>query len=133
MPITSEQQKFVARKARKFQSQNNKLALPALEIAYLFLGIAHAPREVIIGKMLPDVRAVLAKLDKCKDDVKSYGTGAGEYYDDLCLARFLEGVCLRYVAYPVRLSVSLCQVEFPPTFWMFFCRILMPCQSRKRL
>jgi hypothetical protein len=25
------------------------------------------------------------------------------YWDDVCLARFLEGVCWRFVAYPVRL------------------------------
>lgn len=93
-------EKFVARKARKFQAQGNRLALPALEIAYVFQGIAHAPREVITGKMLPEVRSLLSTLDKHKSTPKAYGVGPGEYYDDLCLARFLEGVCLRYVAYP---------------------------------
>ena len=44
-------QKFVARKARKFTAQSHRLALPALELAYIFLGIAHAPRGVITGKM----------------------------------------------------------------------------------
>jgi len=32
---------------------------------------------------------------------EKYEGGADEYWDDLCLARFLEGVCLRFVAYPV--------------------------------
>jgi len=27
------------------------------------------------------------------------------YWDDVCLARFLEGVCWRFVAYPVRVLV----------------------------
>lgn len=51
--------------------------------------------------MLPEVRSLLSTLDKHKSTPKAYGVGPGEYYDDLCLARFLEGVCLRYVAYPV--------------------------------
>jgi hypothetical protein len=68
--------------------------------------------------MLPEVRRLLAKLseydasglplDKDAKDkpgklkgASAYEGGKGEYWDDLCLARFLEGVCLRYVAYPV--------------------------------
>jgi hypothetical protein len=53
--------------------------------------------------MLPEVRNLLSELEKYKEAPKTYGVGPGEYYDDLCLARFLEGVCLRYVAYPVSL------------------------------
>ncbi|KAF8209173.1 hypothetical protein K438DRAFT_1811866 [Mycena galopus ATCC 62051] len=86
-------EKFVARKARKFIAQDNRLALPALEISYVFLAIAHAPRHVVEGQMLPSVRALLAKLAETKETEKGY-------WDDYCLARFLEGVCLRYVAFP---------------------------------
>ncbi|KAF8070007.1 hypothetical protein FPV67DRAFT_1753952 [Lyophyllum atratum] len=149
-------EKFVARKARKFATQKNRLLLPALEVAYLFQAIAHAPRAVIVGKMLPLVRRALHKLSlygegtgvspappsesgsllavpgsgqdtepttpltpksaassvwgmmsrkegKRKDGKLGEGEyegGKGEYWDDLALARFLEGVCLRYVAYP---------------------------------
>lgn len=176
-------EKLVARKARKFQTQGH-LALPALELAYLFLGIAHAPREILTGRMLPEVWALLARLgvtragedmSKARDGgdtapktegahttgnsayatandngaevkagenghISTYGKGtpnvtltengtiapasngaaptatANEpvtgkpgdhakeygkaYWDDFVLARFLEGVCLRYVAYP---------------------------------
>jgi hypothetical protein len=97
-------EKFVARKARKFHDQGNRLALPALEMGYLFLAIAHAPREVILSKMLPEVDAVLAKLNASAPNPAQYEGGHG-YWDDFCLARFLEGVCLRYVAYPVRSRV----------------------------
>lgn len=38
---------------------------------------------------------------------KEWNSGKGGYWDDYCLARFLEGVCLRYVAYPVRLEAFL--------------------------
>jgi hypothetical protein len=89
----------VARKARKFQSQG-RLALPVLELAYLFLGIAHAPRVVVTTKMLPQVDRLLAKLKEYESDPKQYEHGEG-YYDDLCLGRFLEGVCCRFIAYPV--------------------------------
>lgn len=60
-------QKFVARKARKYQIQNKSLALPALELAYLFQAIAHAPRKILAKKMLPEVWDTLAKLgwDAC--------------------------------------------------------------------
>ena len=113
-------QKFVARKARKFALQGHRLALPALEMAYLFLGITHAPRSVIVNKMLPEVDGLLARLDGAeyreseagggkgkgkwksdKDIEKVYGGGKGGYWDDYCLAMFLRGVCLRYLAYPV--------------------------------
>jgi hypothetical protein len=93
-------QKFVARKARKFSQQGNRLALPALELACVFLGIAHAPRNVIINRMLPEIEKVLTKVDAHKSNPKNYEGGQG-YWDDYCLAQFLKGVCLRYVAYPV--------------------------------
>ena len=61
--------------------------------------------------MLPNVWAQLDKLgvsragqgeEKPSDErAKAYGTG---YWDDFALSRFLEGVCLRYVAYPVRMA-----------------------------
>ncbi|KIM37750.1 hypothetical protein M413DRAFT_448267 [Hebeloma cylindrosporum] len=122
-------EKFVARKARKFIAQGHRLALATLEVAYIFHGIAHAPRSVIVTKMLPevdkaleelgvlvDVRereaefdenpavAVNVKSDKRekerKEKEKEYSANKGGYWDDYCLAMFLRGVCMRYVAYP---------------------------------
>ncbi|KDQ50613.1 hypothetical protein JAAARDRAFT_41924 [Jaapia argillacea MUCL 33604] len=91
-------EKFAERKARKFKSQSNKLVLPALEFAYLSLGIRHAAREVIIRKMMPEIELALEDFSRfgegCEDE---YGVG---YWDDICLAKFLEGICMRYVAYP---------------------------------
>ncbi|KAI1787088.1 hypothetical protein LXA43DRAFT_1184699 [Ganoderma leucocontextum] len=95
-------EKFVARKARKFTQQGGRLALPALEFAYLFLGIAHAPRSVVHKRMLPLVDEQLAELAKHARDPGGYGAGgdASEFWDDRCLAHFLRGICLRYVAHP---------------------------------
>jgi hypothetical protein len=89
----------VARKARKFSQQGNRLALPALELSYIFLGISHAPRDVIVNKMLPEIEKVLRKLDAYNLNPRKYEGGG--YWDDYCLTHFLQGVCLRYVAYPV--------------------------------
>ncbi|KAJ7106703.1 hypothetical protein C8R44DRAFT_805709 [Mycena epipterygia] len=89
-------EKFVARKARKFLAQDGRLALPALEISYVFNAITHAPRRVVEAHMLPSVRALLAEL-AAPGAEKARPMG---YWDDYCLARFLEGVCLRYVAFP---------------------------------
>ncbi|KAH7911470.1 hypothetical protein BJ138DRAFT_1172533 [Hygrophoropsis aurantiaca] len=92
-------EKFVARKARKYQEQAGRLALPALELAYVFLAISHAPRKVITSKMLPEVEVVLGKLREHEKSPAKYENGHG-YWDDYCLARFLEGVCYRFVAFP---------------------------------
>ena len=98
----------MARKARKFAEQGDRLALAGLEFAYVFLGIAHAPRAVIQTQMLPQVDAALARLDACRGKPAQYEGGHG-YWDDLCLAHFLQGICLRYLAYPVS-SSSACPV-----------------------
>ncbi|KII83697.1 hypothetical protein PLICRDRAFT_180049 [Plicaturopsis crispa FD-325 SS-3] len=92
-------EKFVARKARKFHEQGGRLAMPGLEILYLFLGIARAPRTIVLTKMVPEVERHLAVLRAHEADPASYEGGTG-FWDDMCLARFLEGVCYRYVAYP---------------------------------
>lgn len=94
----------MARKARKFEEQGNRLALPTLEFAYHFLAIAHSPRDVIKEKMLPQVEQLLVKLKAYQDTPLQYEGGHG-YWDDLCLAHFLEGICLRYIAYPVSYPV----------------------------
>ncbi|TRM59257.1 hypothetical protein BD626DRAFT_409302 [Schizophyllum amplum] len=100
-------EKFFARKARKFQLQNGRLALPALEAAYIWLTITHAPRYVLTERMLPAVWTQLAALGVAHageegekpSDARAAAYGAG-FWDDFALSRFLEGVCLRYVAYP---------------------------------
>ncbi|KAF8200119.1 hypothetical protein BJ912DRAFT_1029695 [Pholiota molesta] len=67
-------EKFVARKARKFSAQG-WLVLPALELAYIFQGITHAPRGVIVRRMLPEVDAALRELGVLEDVVAVEHTG----------------------------------------------------------
>ena len=92
-------QKYAAKRAEKFREQGGRLTLAALELTYVFGGIAHAQRGVIVNEMLPQTRAELSGLKAFQDKPEAWGKG---YWDDYCLCRFLEGVCERYLAYPVR-------------------------------
>ena len=112
-------QKFVARKARKAQTQK-RLSMPALELACIFGAIAHAPRDMILQRMLPVVEEALEELKAFESEpAKRPG-----YWDDWCLARYLEGVCMRFVAYPVRTSAL--------RFWISADR-LSGCRCRRRV
>ena len=102
----------MARKARKFQSQNQHLALPTLELAYIFQGIAHAPRTVIVDKMLPQTDIALTRISQSKADINGYVGGRESYWDDFCLGMFLKGVCMRYVAYPVIISIIFVILQY---------------------
>ncbi|KAI0071516.1 hypothetical protein K474DRAFT_1630434 [Panus rudis PR-1116 ss-1] len=94
-------EKFVARKCRKCEDQSLRLALPALEFGYLHGCIARAPRDIIINKMLPVVDETLATLKAHESDLSTYVNGGKKaYWDDYCLAHFLRGVCLSYIAFP---------------------------------
>ncbi len=66
-------------------------------MAYWFLAIAHAPRNVLVH-MLSEVDGALKNLD-AEPKNSHYRQG---YWDDICLVRFLEGVCLRFLAFAVR-------------------------------
>ncbi|KAF8264918.1 hypothetical protein EI94DRAFT_1590818 [Lactarius quietus] len=92
-------EKYVARKARKGQAQGGRLLLPALELTYVFQAFTRTPRSVISERMLPLVDAAIAKLKPYEGKPRAYENGAG-FWDDWCLARLLEGACLRYIAYP---------------------------------
>ena len=39
---------------------------------------------------------------------RAYVEGGKGYWDDYCLAMFLRGVCMRYVAYQVRIILLRC-------------------------
>lgn len=85
-------EKFVARKARKFQQQKGRLLLPAIEFSYVLLGIDHASPSVIEQAILPCVSRALEDIEANKD--------RPGFWDDLCLGRLLEGVCWRFMACP---------------------------------
>ncbi|KAJ3545812.1 hypothetical protein NMY22_g2292 [Coprinellus aureogranulatus] len=76
--------------------------LPGLELTYIFQSISHAPRAVIRDRMLPEANAAMSKLRA----ITPKGLGMG-WTNDICLTRFLQGVCLRYLAYPDENSAEL--------------------------
>ena len=78
-----------------------------MELSYHFLAIAHAPQEIVSSKMLPAVEELLVKLEEYNSRPSEYEGGHG-YWDDYCLAKFLEGVCLRYIAHAARNPPILC-------------------------
>lgn len=53
---------------------------------------------------------------------KDVATNNG-YWDDYCLAQFLRGVCLRYVAYPVRILTTSLRFGFDTEYYYpgFLC------------
>ena len=133
-------QKFAARKARKYIAQHNRAFLPALEFGYFFSIISRAPPKVLLEKMIPDVRRALTELglpeagssdaalptqngpvagNKRERNTPTNGKGARNgtaspiregYWDDVCLVRFLEGVCWQYLAYPVCMATPITRV-----------------------
>ena len=127
-------EKFVARKSRKCEAQGGRLVLPALELAYILHAVARAPRLVIVEQMLPLVEAALVELGRYEASPETYGNGS-EYWDDWCLARHLEGACLRYIAYPVRAdnTTLLNSFIFSHDGWLIFLRrVLMPLWTQTR-
>jgi hypothetical protein len=96
--LTLLRQKYCARKAKKFISQK-RLLLPAIEFSYIYHCLTNAPRYALADEQLVEISDALADL-RAVEDPSSYHSGADEYWDDYCLAHFLRGVTLRYIAYP---------------------------------
>lgn len=77
----------------------------------MFLAVDHSPREVIWEKMLPEVEETRKRIVQYVTRSSAYEGGRG-YWDDYCLVHFLEGVCLRFIAYPVRSHFFFCVLHF---------------------
>lgn len=98
-------EKLCSRKARKFHSQNHRLFLPAMELAYVFGSLSHTPRGSLLHTLLPRIDKMLATLEGVEP--AEYGNGH-EYWDgtssqitfragqwlmiDYTLGHFLRGV-----------------------------------------
>lgn len=61
--------------------------------------MATAPRFTLADEQLVLVSDALAELHEVEDP-SQYHSGADEYWDDFCLAHFLRGVVLRFIAFP---------------------------------
>ncbi|ORY90242.1 hypothetical protein BCR35DRAFT_299838 [Leucosporidium creatinivorum] len=91
-------EKFVARRARKFIAQGNRLTLPGIELAYVLNCLGLSPRFILFDEHLDQVSTVLAELHQIKEP-STYGKG-DEFWDDYCLAHLLRGIILHFIAHP---------------------------------
>ncbi|KAJ1021468.1 hypothetical protein NDA13_005509 [Ustilago tritici] len=92
-------ERFVVLKAKKYIAQQNRLALPGLEFSYLWHCIGQTPVFLLVENTLTRIDEFIDELESYHNP-KSYGTGENEYWSAYCLAFFLRGVALRFVAYP---------------------------------
>ncbi|KAJ1986248.1 hypothetical protein H4R33_003474 [Dimargaris cristalligena] len=103
-------EKFVARKARKFFMQNQKLLLPAFEMMIIWSVFNIMPRPYL-WLALSTIDEAIAQLESIApppESASGRNGGNGEsttadgvyYYDDLCLAYLLRGVVCRELACP---------------------------------
>ncbi|KAE8250525.1 hypothetical protein A4X13_0g4653 [Tilletia indica] len=92
-------ERFVAYKAKKYIACNNRAPLPGLEFSYLWHCIGQSPVFLLVSNSLARIDELLDELATYTDPV-AYGTGEQEYYGALCLANFLRGVTLRFIAHP---------------------------------
>ncbi|BGP28476.1 hypothetical protein JCM10296v2_000211 [Rhodotorula toruloides] len=92
-------EKFVARRARKFVRQGNRLVLPGIELAYVLNCLGLSPRFILFEQHLDQVSHVLAELHKVREP-SEYGKTGEEFWDDYCLAHLLRGIILRFIAHP---------------------------------
>ncbi|KAI3618547.1 hypothetical protein CBS9595_002910 [Malassezia furfur] len=91
-------ERFVRLKAAKFASLA-QLGLPAIEFSYLWHCLEQAPVFLLTSQQLTRIDAVIDELE-AYDAPSAYGAGDRDFYALYCLAFFLRGVALRYVAYP---------------------------------
>ncbi|KAK0570138.1 hypothetical protein OC861_000280 [Tilletia horrida] len=92
-------ERFVAYKAKKFLANNNRAPLPGIEFSYLWHCIGQSPVFLLVSNSLARIDDLLDELSTYADP-GAYGTGATEYYGALCVANFLRGVVLRFIAHP---------------------------------
>ena len=78
-------EKLCSRKARKFHSQNHRLFLPAMELAYVFGSLSHTPRKSLLHALLPRIDKMLGTLEGVEP--AEYGNGH-EYWDGTLLLSF---------------------------------------------
>ncbi|CAD6884370.1 unnamed protein product [Tilletia controversa] len=90
-------EKFASRKSKKFKLQN-RLLVPAMELGYVFHTFSNASRKSLLEVHLPEISKALGHLTET--DPSAYEGGAQAHLEDLCLAHFLRGVILRFIAQP---------------------------------
>ncbi|CED85534.1 S-adenosylmethionine decarboxylase [Phaffia rhodozyma] len=89
-------EKYVSRKSRKFLAQG-RLAIPGVELSYVFGLYQHTPVWAFQQKTLPRIQLVIDELEATTPETYKGGEG---YWDDFALAHMLRGVALGLIALP---------------------------------
>jgi len=90
-------EKFTSRKSKKFKLQG-RLLTPAMELGYVFHTFSNASRQSLLSVHLPEISKALGHISSTEPH--AYEGGAQAHLEDLCLAHFLRGVVLRFIAQP---------------------------------
>ncbi|XP_074642894.1 tetratricopeptide repeat protein 39A-like isoform X2 [Tubulanus polymorphus] len=83
-------EKFAVKKAKRFQTQGNRLTLPALELLYVWNGFS------IIGKKTELLDPLIQIVEETINEIVNHKDQYQYYDDDYCLALLLKGVCLKH-------------------------------------
>ncbi|KAK0526742.1 hypothetical protein OC834_004696 [Tilletia horrida] len=90
-------EKFASRKSKKFKLQG-RLLTPAMELGYVFHTFSNASRKSLLEVHLPEISRALQHITTTEPH--DYQGGAQAHLEDLCLAHFIRGVILRFIAQP---------------------------------
>lgn len=118
MPI----EKFLRRKSKKYLTQKNRLILPGMEFAYFSNAFNIAPRYALQGIHLKKIEKCIEEMQEYENRRNEYKGGEDEFWDgkrkkilsvfgrffltyfkiiaDWCLAHFLKGVVIKFIAFP---------------------------------
>ena len=96
-------ERFVTLKAASF-SRLSMYGLPAMEFSYLWHCLAQAPVFMLVSEQLSRIDHIIDALEQY-DSPASFAGGASDFFSVYCLAFFLRGVALRYIAFPEKFSV----------------------------
>ena len=68
-------EKFVARRAKKYAEQGNRLLCPGIELAFVLNGLNLASRLSLCDKHLTELQACIDKLEPMRENPAAYGKG----------------------------------------------------------
>ncbi|XP_064605112.1 tetratricopeptide repeat protein 39B-like [Liolophura sinensis] len=87
-------EKFALKKVTRYDEQNQRLTLPALELVYVWNGFS------IIGQKQELLAPMLTILESTINDILSKPDSFQYYWDDYCLTLLMKGICLKYRKQP---------------------------------
>ncbi|XP_018411986.1 PREDICTED: tetratricopeptide repeat protein 39B isoform X2 [Nanorana parkeri] len=98
-------EKFAVRKSRRYLAANPvKLALPALEMMYVWNGFT------IVGRRSDLTENLLVTIEKAETALQKDKSPSEYYGDDQCLVQLLKGLCLKHLGRLLQAELCFNQV-----------------------